>query len=98
MKLPEVSPDPYVDPLRFGQRVQILRERRGMTQAQLAGLVGISPHTMRKIENGQQKAPALGMVIRIAEALRVRDLADLTGRPDGHVDLFVGPGHPVWPL
>ncbi|MFE9937841.1 helix-turn-helix domain-containing protein [Streptomyces hirsutus] len=94
MKLPEVSPDPYVDPLRFGQRVQILRERRGMTQAQLAGLVGISPHTMRKIENGQQKVPALGMVIRIAEALRVRDLADLTGRPDGHVDLFVGPGHP----
>ncbi|MEW2129817.1 XRE family transcriptional regulator [Streptomyces sp. NPDC005435] len=33
-------------------------------------------------------------VMRIAEALRVRDLADLTGLPDTHVDLFVGPGHP----
>jgi DNA-binding XRE family transcriptional regulator len=65
-----------------------------MTQAQLADFVGISPHTMRKIENGQQKAPGLDMVMRIAEALRVRDLADLTGRPDGHVDLFIGPGHP----
>jgi transcriptional regulator with XRE-family HTH domain len=90
----DVTPDPFADPLRFGPRVQILRERRGMTQAQLADLVGISPHTLRKIENGQQKAPGLDMVMRIAEALRVRDLADLTGRPDDHVDLFVGPGHP----
>jgi transcriptional regulator with XRE-family HTH domain len=65
-----------------------------MTQAQLAGLVGISPHTLRKIENGQQKAPGLDMVLRIAEALRVRDLADLTGHPDMHVNLFIGPGHP----
>ncbi|MGW4344627.1 helix-turn-helix transcriptional regulator [Streptomyces sp. NPDC004690] len=90
----DATPDPYVNSLKFGQRVQILRERRGLTQAQLADFVGISPHTMRKIENGQQKAPGLDMVLRIAEALRVRDLADLTGRPEAHVDLFVGPGHP----
>ena len=88
------TPDPYADPLRFGQRVQILRERRGMTQAQLAGLVGISEHTLRKLENGQRKAPGLEMVMRIAEALRVRDLSDLTGHPTMHVDLFIGPGHP----
>jgi transcriptional regulator with XRE-family HTH domain len=88
------GPDPYADPLKFGQRVQILRERRGMTQTQVADLLGISPHTYRKIENGQQKAPGLETVLRIAEVLRVRDLADLTGRPDTHVDLFVGPGHP----
>lgn len=90
----DATPDPYADPLKFGQRMQVLRERRGMSQVQLADLVGISPHTLRKIENGQQKAPGLEMVMRIAEALRVRDLADLTGRPDMHVDLFVGPGHP----
>ncbi|CAL9352507.1 hypothetical protein SUDANB1_00490 [Streptomyces sp. enrichment culture] len=90
----DATPDPYADPLKFGQRVQILRERRGMTQAQLADLVGISPHTLRKIENGQQKAPGLDLVMRIAEALRVRDLADLTGLPETHVDLFIGPGHP----
>ncbi|MEV5012023.1 helix-turn-helix transcriptional regulator [Streptomyces sp. NPDC055692] len=90
----DATPDPYTDPLKFGQRVQILRERRGMTQVQLADLVGISPHTMRKIENGQQKAPGLEMVLRIAEALRVHNLAELTGRPEAHVDLFVGPGHP----
>lgn len=91
---PGDTPDPYADPLRFGQRVQILRERRGMTRAQLADFVGVSVHTLRKIENGQQRAPALDMVLRIAEALRVRDLAELTGRPDAHVDLFAGPGHP----
>ncbi|MEU1272949.1 helix-turn-helix transcriptional regulator [Streptomyces sp. NPDC005799] len=90
----DATPDPYADPLRFGQRVQVLRERRGMTQAQLADLIGISEHTLRKIENGQRKAPDLERVMRIAEALRVRDLADLTGRPDAHVDLFIGPGHP----
>ncbi|MFE7978444.1 helix-turn-helix transcriptional regulator [Streptomyces shenzhenensis] len=90
----DATSDPYADPVRFGQRVQILRERRGMTQAQLADLVALSPHTLRKIENGQQKAPGLDMVLRIAEALRVRNLADLTGHPDMHVDLFVGPGHP----
>lgn len=90
----DATPDPYADPLKFGQRVQILRERRGMTQTQLAGLIGVSPHTLRKLENGQQKPPGLEMVMRIAEALRVRDLADLTGRPEMHVDLFIGPGHP----
>ncbi|WP_435215947.1 helix-turn-helix transcriptional regulator [Streptomyces sp. bgisy034] len=90
----DATPDLYADPLRFGQRVQILRERRGMTQAQLAGLIGISEHTLRKIENGQRGTPTLDRVLRIAEALRVRDLADLTGHPDAHVDLFIGPGHP----
>lgn len=90
----DATPDPYTDPLKFGQRVQILRERRGMTRAQLADFIDVSPHTLRKIENGQQQAPGLDMVMRIAEALRVRDLADLTGQPDMHVDLFIGPVHP----
>lgn len=89
----DATPDPYADPLRFGQRVQILRERRGMTRVQLADFIGVSPHTLKKIENGQQQAPGIDMVLRIAEALRVRDLADLTGLPDTHVDLFIGPGH-----
>ncbi|MFI1029529.1 helix-turn-helix domain-containing protein [Streptomyces sp. NPDC020951] len=88
------TPDPYADPLKFGQRVQILRERRGMTQSQVADLLGLSPHTYRKIENGQMKAPGVEVVLRLAEILRVRDLADLTGRPEAHIDLFIGPGHP----
>jgi transcriptional regulator with XRE-family HTH domain len=55
--------------VRFGQRVQILRERRGMTPAQPADLVTISPHTLKKVENGQQQAPGLETVMRIADAV-----------------------------
>lgn len=94
MSSPDATPDPYTDPMKFGQRLQILRERRGMTRVQLAGLVGTTPHTVKKIENGQQQAPGLEMVMRLAEALRVRNLSDLTGLCDMRVDLFVGPGHP----
>ncbi|GED89291.1 helix-turn-helix transcriptional regulator [Streptomyces sp. 6-11-2] len=90
----DATPDPYADPLKFGQRVQVLRERRGMTRAQLADFIDISPHTLKKIENGQQQPPGLDMVMRIAEALRVSNLSDLTGHPDMHVPLFTGPGHP----
>ncbi|MFI1172636.1 multiprotein-bridging factor 1 family protein [Streptomyces melanogenes] len=74
--------------------MQILRERRGMSRTVLAGLVGMSASWVKRIENGQLQAPGLQMVMLIAEALRVRDLADLSGRPDRHVDLFIGPGHP----
>ncbi|MFF4963108.1 hypothetical protein [Streptomyces sp. NPDC001222] len=38
----DASPNPYAHPLVFGQRLQILRTRRGMTREQLGGLVGKS--------------------------------------------------------
>lgn len=90
----DATPDPYTDPVTFGQRMQILRERRGMSRVVLGGLLGRSPAWVKQVEKGQIQAPGIDTVIRIAEALRVRDLADLTGRPDMHVDLFIGPGHP----
>lgn len=91
---PDATPDPYNHPVAFGQRMKILRERRGMTREVLAGLVGMSPSWVKRIELGQLQAPGLDMVMQLAQALRVRDLSDLTGRPDVHVDLFIGPGHP----
>ncbi|MGW2203431.1 helix-turn-helix domain-containing protein [Streptomyces sp. NPDC001774] len=91
---PDATPDPYADPMRFGQRMQILRQRRGMTREVLAGLLGMSESWVKDLERGRSQAPGLETVYRIAEALRVRDLADLTGRPNMHVDLFTGPGHP----
>ncbi len=39
----DATPDPYTDPMAFGQRMQILRERRGMSRVVLAGLLGRSP-------------------------------------------------------
>jgi transcriptional regulator with XRE-family HTH domain len=74
--------------------MQILRQRRGMNRTILAGLIGMSPSWIKRVENGQLQTPSLEMILRIAEALRVRGLADLTGYPELHVDLFTGPGHP----
>ncbi|MEU3449471.1 helix-turn-helix transcriptional regulator [Streptomyces thermolilacinus] len=90
---PHATPDPYADPITFGQRMQILRERRGMSRTVLSGLLGRSPEWVKQVEKGQIQAPGVEVVLRIAEALRVRDLAELTGLPT-HVDLFAGPGHP----
>ncbi|MEU7279161.1 helix-turn-helix transcriptional regulator [Streptomyces sp. NPDC045431] len=88
------NPDPYADPLVFGQRLHILRTRRGMTREQLGGLVGRSGSWVKSVETGRLKTPKLEVMLRIAEVLRVRDLAELTGSQALQVGLFAGPGHP----
>ena len=90
----DATPDPYDHPVAFGQRLKILREGRGMTREVLAGLIGMSPSWVKRVELGQLQTPSVDMAIRIAQALRLRDLSDLTGRPDMSVNLFIGPGHP----
>jgi transcriptional regulator with XRE-family HTH domain len=85
--------DATPEPIRFGQRVQILRTRRGMSRPVLAGLLGMSPSWLKQIESGQIQVPKLPTILRIAEALRVRDLADLTGDQSMATHLFIGPGH-----
>ncbi|MEW2635246.1 helix-turn-helix transcriptional regulator [Streptomyces sp. NPDC048389] len=74
--------------------MQILRERRGVSRLVLAGLLGVSPSWVKKAESGEQHMSKLPTVLRVAEVLRVRDLADLTGDQSMPVDLFIGPGHP----
>jgi transcriptional regulator with XRE-family HTH domain len=83
--------------LVFGQRLQILRTRRGLTRDQLGGLAGRSGSWVKGVETGRLKTPKLEVVLRLAEILRVRDLSDLTGDQSVHVDLFTGPGHPRLP-
>lgn len=92
----DADPDPYSDPLAFGQRLRILRTRRGLTREQLGGLLGRSGSWVKGVESGRLKTPKLDIILSIAEILRVRDLADLTGSRTLHVDLFAGPGHPGW--
>ncbi|WP_406338301.1 helix-turn-helix domain-containing protein [Streptomyces sp. NBC_01620] len=89
----DATPDPYADPMAFGQRMQILRTKRGMSRPVVAGLLGMSPSWVKQIETGQIGMPRLPIVLRIAELLRVRDLSDLTGDQSAPVDLFIGPGH-----
>lgn len=93
----DATPDPFAEPMRFGQRMQILRERRGMSRPVLAGLVGKSPSWVKQVETGKLHVPKLPMILRIAEVLRVRDLSDLTGDQSMSVDMFIGPGHAKLP-
>lgn len=90
---PDVTPDPFTEPIAFGQRMQIHRTRRGMSRDVLAGLLGMSPSWVKQVEGGRLQMPKLPMVLRIAEALRVRDLSDLTGDQSMSVAMFTGPGH-----
>ncbi|MGW1489914.1 helix-turn-helix domain-containing protein [Streptomyces sp. NPDC002402] len=89
----DVTPNPFIEPIAFGQRMQVLRTRRGMSRTVLAGLVGKSPSWVKQVEGGQLQMPKLPMVLRIAEALRVRDLSELMGDQSVPTALFAGPGH-----
>jgi transcriptional regulator with XRE-family HTH domain len=86
--------DAATEPIAFGQRLQILRTRRGMPRTTLAGLIGRSPSWVKAVEVGRLATPKLPMLLTIAEALRVRNLAELTGEQSVPVDMFIGPGHP----
>jgi transcriptional regulator with XRE-family HTH domain len=78
------------------QRIQHLRERRGMTREVLAGLVGKSESWLKAVEHGRrQQNPRLPILLQLAEALRVRDLSELTGEQSIPVRMFTGSGHPA---
>lgn len=87
--IPTAEPEPIV----FGQRMQILRQRRGMSRVVLAGLVDRSPSWVKQVETGRLGVPKLPMILRIAEVLRVRNLVDLTGDQSMSTEMFIGPRH-----
>jgi transcriptional regulator with XRE-family HTH domain/tetratricopeptide (TPR) repeat protein len=64
---------------RTGERIQILRERRGLTRPVLAGLVGMSASWLKGIERGSRLPPRLPLLVKLAEALSVGDVAVLAG-------------------
>jgi transcriptional regulator with XRE-family HTH domain len=72
----------------IGERIRWHRERAGKSQAVLAGLVGRTANWLSKVERDEIPVDRLSVLIEIARALRIRDIADLTGRsfsqaPDG---------------
>jgi transcriptional regulator with XRE-family HTH domain len=64
---------------RTGERIQILRERKGLTRPVLAGLVGMSPSWLKGIERGTRLPPRLPLLVKLAEALAVGDVTVLAG-------------------
>ncbi len=67
------------DELSTGERIRILRERRGMTRPVLAGLVGRSPYWLKKIENDERPLTSQPMLLKLALALHISDLSVITG-------------------
>lgn len=54
----------------FGQRLKELRNKKGITQYQLAELVGIDPKHMSHIETGRS-FPKADLIEKFAEALEI---------------------------
>lgn len=56
----------------IGQRVRLARERRGMTQAELARRVEASVNAINMLEQGKIWDPRASRIIGIARVLKVR--------------------------
>lgn len=89
--------DPADPTLSVGERIKFYRQRRGMSRAVLGGLVGKSARWVKAVENGQLQQPKLPVLVKVAEALKVRDLAQLIGGQALPMTMFQGPGHPALP-
>lgn len=80
--------------LSFGDRLQRHRKRAGMSRPVLGGLVGRSAEWVKALETSRLQMPRLPMLLRLAQALGLADLADLVGDGDAvPVRVFVGERH-----
>lgn len=62
-----------------GQRIAFFRNRKHMTQEVLGGLVGRTGDWMGRVERDVIAVDSMKMLMKIRQALGVRNLADLTG-------------------
>jgi len=68
------------DKFSVGERIAFYRARRGLTQTQLANLVGRSADWLSKIERGERPLRNVEVLSAIARALRV-SMTDILGQP-----------------
>lgn len=69
-----------MDEITIGARLRTLRRWRGKTQAELAGLAGLSPSFVSMVENGQRPLDRRSHIAGLASALNVSE-TDLMGGP-----------------
>ncbi|MFF5262122.1 multiprotein-bridging factor 1 family protein [Actinomadura viridis] len=87
--------DPADPDLTVGQRIRFYRERSGMSREVLGGLIGKSKYWVKAVERGEIQQPKLPVLLGIAGALKIRDIAKLTGGSPLPIGMFRGPGHPA---
>ncbi len=64
----------------IGERIALIRRRRGLSQAKLAGLVGRSESWLSQVERGARPIERLGILGELARVLDV-PVSELTGAP-----------------
>jgi transcriptional regulator with XRE-family HTH domain len=73
------SDSPVPDETSLGQRIQSVRKRHGLTQAELARAAGVSTSLIRKLEQGEINDTRLETAHKIAAALGVATSALVPG-------------------
>ena len=68
------------DSMTTGERIAFYRARRGLTQSQLANLVGRRTDWLSKIERGERQLRKVDLLTDLARVLRI-SLTDLLGQP-----------------
>lgn len=68
------------DGLSIGERIAFYRARRGLTQTQLANLVGRGPDWLSKIERGERQLRNVETLAELVRVLRI-SMGDLLGQP-----------------
>jgi transcriptional regulator with XRE-family HTH domain len=74
MTLAHVEPEPDREALNLGRLLRSARMARDLSQAELAGVIGVSERSVRSWEHGSP--PPADALLALAEALRVRFVAD----------------------
>jgi transcriptional regulator with XRE-family HTH domain len=70
--------------MKFGQRLKILREEQGMTQEDLAKMVGVSSKTISRYESGESNPRYPKIYDSLAQALEI-DKHELLSDEDAFV-------------
>ena len=84
---------------RLGQRIRILREKAGMTQANLAEAAGMAVDAVSRIERGTRD-PQLKSLRRLAKGLKcsLPELVDVNGEYIDRAPLSAGLAAVIEPL
>ena len=60
-----------MEPLRFGERLALMRKRRNMTQRHLAECIGCQQSDIYRLESGLVNDPHMSRLVAIAQALQI---------------------------
>ncbi|MFI6995959.1 helix-turn-helix domain-containing protein [Nocardia sp. NPDC050175] len=67
--------------LTIGERLELLRRRRDLSRRALAELVGRSEEWLRLIESGNKPLDSVAIIVRLADALHIKDIRELIALP-----------------